>query len=84
MYEVRRTTAGAMAWNRAGTDIGKAHHHTVVLNNDGVLTPEGELTAELRVMTDRRANLVKERTRKANRLHARVLSIFPAWSMPWN
>ncbi len=24
-----------MAWNWAGTDIGKAHHHTVVLNNDG-------------------------------------------------
>jgi hypothetical protein len=40
-----------MAWNWAGTDIGKAHHHTVVLNNDGVLTPEGELTAEPRVMT---------------------------------
>ncbi|MER6540738.1 IS110 family transposase [Streptomyces sp900105755] len=161
-----------MAWNWAGTDIGKAHHHTVVLNNDGevllsrkvvndepdllrlvnevlglgedvmwsvdvadgmasllvnlllnhgqtvvylpglavnrasagyrglgktdakdarviadqarmrrdlhVLTPESELTAELRVMTDRRADLVKERTRKTNRLHAQVLSIFPA------
>ncbi|MGW7609889.1 IS110 family transposase [Streptomyces sp. NPDC054766] len=24
-----------MAWNWAGTDIGKAHHHTVVLNDDG-------------------------------------------------
>ncbi|WP_406431313.1 transposase [Streptomyces sp. NBC_01589] len=24
-----------MAWNWAGTDIGKAHHHTDVLNNDG-------------------------------------------------
>lgn len=24
---------GPMAWNWAGTDIGKAHHHTVVLNN---------------------------------------------------
>lgn len=43
-----------------------------------VLTPESELTAELRVMTDRRADLVKERTRKTNRLHAQVLSIFPA------
>ncbi|NMI56087.1 IS110 family transposase [Streptomyces sp. RLA2-12] len=35
MYEVRRATGGTMAWNWAGTDIGKAHHHTVVLNNDG-------------------------------------------------
>ncbi|MFH9016640.1 transposase [Streptomyces sp. NPDC017943] len=24
-----------MAWDWTGTDIGKAHHHTVVLNNDG-------------------------------------------------
>lgn len=161
-----------MAWNWAGTDIGKLHHHTVVLNNEGevllsrrvvneepellklvsevlelgedvvwavdvadgmacllvslllnheqtvvylpglavnrasagyrglgktdakdarviadqarmrhdlhVLTPESELAAELRVMTDRRADLVKERTRKTNRLHAQVLSIFPS------
>nr|WP_162003837.1 transposase [Streptomyces antimycoticus] len=161
-----------MAWNWAGTDIGKAHHHTVVLNSDGevllsrkvvndepellslisdvlelgedvvwavdvadgmacllvnfllnhgqtivylpgfavnraaagyrglgktdakdarviadqarmrrdlhLLAPESDLAAEVRVMTDRRADLVQERTRKSNRLHAQVLSIFPA------
>ncbi|NEW75340.1 IS110 family transposase [Streptomyces rapamycinicus] len=161
-----------MARNWAGTDIGKAHHHTVVLNGDGevllsrrvvndepellsligcvlelgedvvwavdvadgmacllvnlllnhgqtivylpglavnrasagyrglgktdakdarviadqarmrrdlhLLAPESDLAAELRVMTDRRADLVQERTRKTNRLHAQVLSIFPA------
>ncbi|AXK36952.1 IS110 family transposase [Streptomyces armeniacus] len=42
-----------------------------------ILTPESDLAAELRVMTDRRADLVQERTRKTNRLHAQVLSIFP-------
>lgn len=49
-----------------------------------VLTPESELTAELRVLTDRWADLEKERTRKNNRLHAQVLSIFPALEYPWN
>ncbi|MDQ1015068.1 hypothetical protein [Streptomyces afghaniensis] len=29
-------------------------------------------------MTDRRADLVKERTRKTNRLHTQLLSIFSA------
>ncbi|MBA6434307.1 IS110 family transposase [Streptomyces sp. GMR22] len=43
-----------------------------------LLAPESDLAAELRVMTDRRADLVQERTRKTNRLHAQVLSIFPA------
>ncbi|WP_329599997.1 IS110 family transposase [Streptomyces pseudovenezuelae] len=47
-----------------------------------VLTPESELTAELRVLTDRWADLEKERTRKNNRLHAQVLSIFPALEYP--
>jgi transposase len=43
-----------------------------------LLTPGNELAIELRVMTDRRADLVQERTRKTNRLHAQMLSIFPA------
>ncbi|BBJ46835.1 hypothetical protein SSPO_095530 [Streptomyces antimycoticus] len=34
MEHVERPEA-RMAWNWAGTDIGKAHHHTVVLNSDG-------------------------------------------------
>ncbi|MEU6375345.1 transposase [Streptomyces sp. NPDC046909] len=42
-----------------------------------VLIPEGELTAELRMMAARRTDLVKEPGRKTNRLHAQVLSLLP-------
>ncbi|MEZ0070527.1 transposase [Streptacidiphilus sp. MAP12-20] len=43
-----------------------------------ILQPDSELAIALRVMTDRRADLVAERTRKTNRLHGQLLSIFPA------
>ncbi|KPI07669.1 hypothetical protein OK006_5996 [Actinobacteria bacterium OK006] len=50
-----------MAWNWAGTDIGKAHHHTVVLNNDGevllsrkVVNDEADLLHLIRRSADAR------------------------------
>jgi transposase len=43
-----------------------------------ILEPSNDLSVELRVLTDRRADLVAERTRKINRLRAQLLGIFPA------
>lgn len=43
-----------------------------------ILEPGNDLAVELRVLTDRRADLSAERTRKINRMRAQLLSIFPA------
>ena len=42
------------------------------------LRPEDELTAELKLLTARRADLVADRTRLINRLRGLLTSIFPA------
>lgn len=43
-----------------------------------ILHPEDELTAELRVLTHRRADLAADRTRRINRLRGMLTGIFPA------
>ncbi|MFF4828895.1 IS110 family transposase [Streptomyces sp. NPDC001312] len=43
-----------------------------------ILRPEDEQVVELRVLTNRRADLVADRTRKINRLRGQLSSIFPA------
>ncbi|MEU9663799.1 transposase [Streptomyces chartreusis] len=43
-----------------------------------VLELGNDLAVELRVLTDRRADMPAERTRKINRMRAQLLSIFPA------
>jgi transposase len=43
-----------------------------------ILHPEDELTAELRMLTHRRADLTADRTRRINRLRGMLTSIFPA------
>jgi len=42
-----------------------------------VLRPDDEQVVELRVLTDRRNDLMTDRTRKINRLRAQITSIFP-------
>lgn len=43
-----------------------------------VLRPDDEHTAELRILTDRRADLAADRTRRINRLRGQLTGIFPA------
>lgn len=43
-----------------------------------VLRPDDERTIELRVLTNRRADLNADRTRRVNRLRSQLTSIFPA------
>jgi transposase len=43
-----------------------------------VIHPDDELTAELRILTGRRSDLVADRTRRTNRLRGQLTSIFPA------
>jgi transposase len=43
-----------------------------------VLRPEDELTVELKILTNRRADLSADRTRRINRLRGQLASIFPA------
>jgi transposase len=44
----------------------------------GPVRPGDDLSAELKVLTARRADLVEDRTREINRLRAQLLEIFPA------
>lgn len=75
---VNRASAGYRGLGKADAKDARVIADQARMRRDlHVLTPESELAAELRVMTDRRADLVKERTRKTNRLYAQVLSIFP-------
>ncbi|MFJ8532874.1 IS110 family transposase [Streptomyces sp. NPDC093591] len=43
-----------------------------------ILRPEDEQVVELRILTNRRADLVADRTRKTNRLRGQLAGIFPA------
>ncbi|MFF4393999.1 IS110 family transposase [Streptomyces sp. NPDC001552] len=43
-----------------------------------ILRPDDEQTVELRILTDRRADLNVDRTRRINRLRGQLTSIFPA------
>ncbi|WP_436775887.1 IS110 family transposase [Yinghuangia sp. YIM S09857] len=43
-----------------------------------VLRPDDEHTVELRILTDRRSDLVADRTRRINRLRGQLSGIFPA------
>jgi transposase len=43
-----------------------------------VIHPDDELTAELRILTGRRADLTADRTRRINRLRGQLTGIFPA------
>jgi transposase len=44
----------------------------------GLLRPGDEIAVDLRTLTNRRADLVQDRTRAINRLRAQLLEIFPA------
>ncbi|MER7001417.1 IS110 family transposase [Streptomyces sp. NPDC000410] len=44
----------------------------------GPLRPGDEIAVDLRTLTTRRTDLVADRTRQINRLHAQLLEIFPA------
>lgn len=43
-----------------------------------ILRPDDERAVELRILTDRRADLNADRTRRINRLRGQLTSIFPA------
>ncbi|WP_410575779.1 IS110 family transposase [Amycolatopsis sp. cmx-4-61] len=47
-------------------------------NDLGQLRPGDEIAVDLRTLTTRRADVVADRTRQINRLHAQLLEIFPA------
>ncbi|WP_240690966.1 IS110 family transposase, partial [Amycolatopsis sp. CFH S0078] len=47
-------------------------------NDLGQLRPGDEIAVDVRTLTTRRADVVADRTRQINRLHAQLLEIFPA------
>jgi transposase len=76
---VNRASAGYRGTGKTDTKDATVIADQARMRRDlAVLRPDDERTIELRVLTNRRADLNADRTRRINRLRGQLTSIFPA------